>query len=272
MGQSKYVGMTNSHGSKVINSFSKKNSSGQYKSFLVVRCVCGNDFNVLTQHFKSGATVSCGCIRKAQNLKLTGQTINNLLVLDMLPPIPSDLSKKQRALVKCHCNNEFTCVASELKRKRVKSCGCLSKHSMSVRRAKNGGPSVNEKAWLWYFKQYATSAKKRKLSFEYNIDSFKTITQKKCYYCGLAPSPKNRYRNDKLAKKETIDQSTIYVNGIDRLNPNKGYISNNCVPCCTECNYHKGRYTLDEFMAWLQRINNWKELEDWCGVQSREKN
>lgn len=254
MGKSRYIGCKNHHGSTIKRSFSKRNISGKSVQHFEVLCACGNTFKVIGQHFKSGATVSCGCIRAAQNLNLTGQIINEIEVLTMLPPVPSDTRKRSRAKVKCFCGNKFICTATELKRKRVYSCGCLSKRSMSARRAKNSGISVEEKAWNWYMKQYINSAKNRKYDFKISKKEFKLICSEMCYYCGSAPSPKNRYRNDRLVTQETIDNSTIYVNGIDRLDSDRGYVAGNCVPCCTECNYHKGKYSLKQFREWINSI------------------
>lgn len=261
MGRSKYIGHINNHGSEVIDSFSTKNKSGKSVSNFLVKCICGKEFKVIGQHFKSGATVSCGCVRQAQNLNLKGQIVNGLEVLEMLPPVPSDSRKRSRALVKCTCAKEFICVASELKRKRIKSCGCSYQIPMSIRRANNGGPSPQEKTWNWYIGQYKTSAKKRKLDFELNLCKFKELSQKKCYYCGLSPSPRHRYRNDEKVSQETIDKSIIHVNGIDRLDSNLGYIEINCVSCCTECNYHKGKYSIQQFNNWIQRIVTYRKDE-----------
>jgi hypothetical protein len=55
--------------------------------------------------------------------------------------------------------------------------------------------------------------------------------------------------------------STTYANGIlvsqayniDRLNPEKGYTLENCVPCLSEHNYAKGRMTEQEY---FNKINN----------------
>ena len=40
-------------------------------------------------------------------------------------------------------------------------------------------------------------------------------------------------------------------NGIDRTDPNKGYTTENCVSCCSKCNYAKHEMTLSEYKEWL---------------------
>jgi hypothetical protein len=48
----------------------------------------------------------------------------------------------------------------------------------------------------------------------------------------------------------------MYHNGIDRINSNFGYIKNNIIPCCINCNYGKSDLSFDDFMIWIDRIKN----------------
>ena len=59
-------------------------------------------------------------------------------------------------------------------------------------------------------------------------------TEKKCYYCGSSPP-----------------------NGIDRKNNKKGYHRNNILPCCSGCNYMKGRYTKSKFCRHIDKIHQY---------------
>lgn len=69
------------------------------------------------------------------------------------------------------------------------------------------------------YKYYIRNAEKRKLDFTLTIEEFDTITSQPCYYCGA-----NGLRN-----------------GIDRIDCNKGYIINNCLPCCTDHAFMRNR-------------------------------
>ncbi len=76
-------------------------------------------------------------------------------------------------------------------------------------------------------------------------DYCKLITNSVCYYCG-DPIDISR-SNGKYA--------------IDRLDNNLGYIKNNCVPCCSECNLVKGnRYTEEEFKIIVKAIMVVREM------------
>ena len=60
---------------------------------------------------------------------------------------------------------------------------------------------------------------------------FVELTAKECHYCG----------------KEG-------PNGIDRVDNSKGYILENCVPCCKHCNYVKGNLSINDFNTWKERF------------------
>jgi hypothetical protein len=67
--------------------------------------------------------------------------------------------------------------------------------------------------------------------------AFELITAT-CTYCGYTPEwPKNRI-------------------GIDRVDNNKGYVPENCVPCCFDCNSAKKEKTLEEFIDWIKKVYN----------------
>ena len=46
-----------------------------------------------------------------------------------------------------------------------------------------------------------------------------------------------------------MDFSPVRINGIDRINSDKGYTIDNCVPCCAQCNHMKLDYTTEEFLT-----------------------
>lgn len=94
-----------------------------------------------------------------------------------------------------------------------------------------------------YYGMYHTSAKKRNLEFALDVDEFKEIVYKPCYYC----------------KHQKHDE----VNGIDRINSNIGYVMNNIVPCCNVCNYAKGSQTIKEFIQHCKKVaSNFEDEPD----------
>ena len=96
------------------------------------------------------------------------------------------------------------------------------------------------------FNTYRASAKRRKREFALSFETFIEITQKDCFYCGQKPSMK-RKPHDKVNGE--------YVhNGVDRIDNEIGYIENNCVPCCTKCNYAKRKMSVEDFYQWAKRV------------------
>lgn len=90
-------------------------------------------------------------------------------------------------------------------------------------------------------------------------DRWETMATQPCYYCGkidvrdkLRPNAKNR-KYIKITQQE-IQSFTVRVNGIDRVDSDKGYELDNCVPCCTMCNWMKMNYTKEEFLDQIRDI------------------
>lgn len=78
--------------------------------------------------------------------------------------------------------------------------------------------------------RYKANAKKRKINFELNEDFIIKITKSNCHYCGT----------NLLENKNPP--------GIDRMNPSVGYIEENCVPCCWDCNKMKQDFSYEHFI------------------------
>ena len=79
------------------------------------------------------------------------------------------------------------------------------------------------------------------------LDNFKNFMQQPCFYCGRNPFLKRyAYHRTRYSKGIKTDESG-YLNGIDRVNPKKGYTKENCVPCCKICNIAKSDLSQSEF-------------------------
>lgn len=131
----------------------------------------------------------------------------------------------------CDCTKHKELSTEQLKNG-VNSCGCT--------RSKVKGYASFKLVW----RSYLNGAKERGFEFKLSEDEFRVITKQNCFYCGCAPS--------KVMDNKNNTGKYIY-NGIDRLDSNKGYTLENCVPCCTQCNYAKSDYPLSEFIAWIER-------------------
>tara|TARA_R110002124_G_scaffold281430_1_gene455683 strand:+ start:29398 stop:29991 length:594 start_codon:yes stop_codon:yes gene_type:complete len=97
------------------------------------------------------------------------------------------------------------------------------------------------------YRQYMTQSKNRGYDFKLSKEEFTNIINKNCYYCNSKPS--------NLLKNQNNTGDYIY-NGIDRKDNNKGYVLNNCVPSCYNCNRCKSDMTFNDFIKWIEKVYN----------------
>lgn len=89
------------------------------------------------------------------------------------------------------------------------------------------------------FSSYIKEAKRRSIEFHLTKEIFLDIIKTKCYYCG-----------------EINDEKKF--NGIDRMDSSKNYILENCVSCCSLCNYLKNKIPIDIFIKRVKHIFYYK--------------
>jgi len=102
--------------------------------------------------------------------------------------------------------------------------------------------------------RYKSGAKNRGLAFEFTYDECGVLFKQPCYFCGKPPSNKH---TPKSRRKHGEPIPVYYYNGIDRLDSSKGYIHDNCVPCCWQCNKQKAKMSAEEFESWILKAAEW---------------
>ena len=131
---------------------------------------------------------------------------------------------------RCVCGNEVETVGCALVTRQTQSCGCLHRERV-------GRPGA---AFRQVLKRYRHDARVNKRAFELTEVEFKALLGSPCFYCGSPPKRVSR----SFAGEE------FYYNGIDRIDQTIGYKKNNCVACCTRCNFMKGsKLAPNEFIA-----------------------
>lgn len=145
---------------------------------------------------------------------------------------------------KCDCGTIRKVRASGLRGGHSKSCGCIAKEAFKKQNVKNKLPD-GEASFNALYLHYKHSASSRGLSFELTKLQFKKLTQRNCFYCDTPPH--NIFKHKKKA-------TSFVYNGIDRVNPLKGYIIDNCMSCCKTCNYMKRDYKTSEFLDKVKLI------------------
>jgi len=154
---------------------------------------------------------------------------------------------------KCECGNIKIIVGHGISSNNTKSCGCL-RYNPNKRKCKYQVPGTAMKNEI--IVSYKNGAKNRNLDFKLTDKELELLFSGDCYYCGAKPS---RIRN-----RKNTNGAFIY-NGIDRKNPEIGYLSNNCVSCCTQCNISKHCMNLNEFLSWISKVH--KHITNFKGIQ-----
>jgi hypothetical protein len=91
--------------------------------------------------------------------------------------------------------------------------------------------------------KYKRSAAEKNIPFDLTFDHFLDLIFDDCHYCGL--SPRHRVR---------LTGINLLCNGIDRIRSDKGYISDNVLTCCRDCNYSKNILSYNEFIEQTGKI------------------
>jgi hypothetical protein len=161
---------------------------------------------------------------------LTGKQFNKLLVI-------KDVGRNKwgsclwLCICSCEFKNEVIVTSNDLLRNHTGSCGCFQKSQLQKALRKNFG----ESAFNQYYLSYSDRCKRKNTEFQLSKDIFRQITSSNCYYCNKSPE----------RKYYTKAKNGYYLyNTIDRVDNDKGYINENVVPCCLECNLLKSGVTI----------------------------
>lgn len=179
---------------------------------------------------------------------LIGKKFKKLKVLEQL----KEKTKSNKILYRCicDCGNEHIVSGDLLRSGKTKSCGCLK--ILYLPKTFN----YNRKEQI-LIHLYNSTIKRRSKNRGWNnyIDffNFKKLVLSNCHYCNSEPFSKI---SDRKKNKNKILRSDefVYVNGIDRINSDLGYVLENVVPCCKYCNIAKNIMSDNEFKIWIEKI------------------
>jgi len=184
-----------------------------------------------------------GFIFLGYDMDLIGKKFGKLTIL------ARDLTiKKNRPywICICDCGQIKTVSGTNLKSGYTKSCGCLRKESAKI----NGRKTIlnfGDAALNALYGNYKRKALKKNLIFGLTREDFKSLTSSNCFYCDIIPLQTYQPKHN--------NGSYIY-NGIDRVDNSKGYILENCVSCCGNCNNMKSNISLKMINKIYNYTNN----------------
>ena len=179
-----------------------------------------------------------------------GDRINGVFTLIRNFCKPTAIKGKPQWLweCRCDCGNIFTAREHTLiDRFGCRSCTNKKTSTETALRKHKGITHIGLKNRL--FKDYRCGARKRNMSFVLTFDEFVSLLEQDCAYCGQSPIL-HEYELQYMQK--TV--APWAHNGIDRVDSSKGYSIDNCVPCCSKCNYAKHEMSIEEFKNWLTKI------------------
>lgn len=110
----------------------------------------------------------------------------------------------------------------------------------------------------YMYNYYKRNAQKKPIDWALSKDAFSQLVFKKCHYCNAEPLHKTFIQYGASVIRRVSKER---VNGIDRLDNDKGYVIDNCVPCCMTCNRMKLALSVDEFLIHIKKIFIFKELK-----------
>ena len=180
---------------------------------------------------------------------LIGEKFGRLLVTGRIKSSEGN-DRNVRWKCKCDCGVIKVLATRSLTSRDTRSCGCLKKDVMNAR-CKFGKPGRSR---LWG--QYRRDAAKRNIAFLVTPEKFFELVESDCYYCGVSLSNEIKiYSMLRRGGSLVREQISSYVyNGIDRVDPTRGYVEGNLVPCCRQCNVAKWNMPQQEFYDWIERI------------------
>jgi hypothetical protein len=200
----------------------------------IVKCKnCGEETTARPGNIRKGnvCVKSCKC-EKFPEKDWSGYRNGRLLATAFLG---YSKTKGQMYLCKCDCGN-ITTVALPHLLGNTRSCGCLQKEQRTA------GLGVAAKNRV--IGRYKREATKRGLEWDLSDEQFFNIVTRCCVYCGIPPSTEYSRQSN----------GSFTYNGVDRINNEIGYRTDNVAPCCNTCNFMKRIWSKDYFLSHISKI------------------
>lgn len=208
------------------------------KSKFRCQCDCGVISNVLARYLKNGKSKSCSsCHGEIGKFLQMGDKVGKLT---LLTPSLRNNSKSKYWECQCECGTKEYIAQARLSRNQRTTC----------RKCNPNIPRVANAAFNKLYFSYRTGAISRHIEWGLTEEEFRTITSANCYYTGLPPSG--------ISKTQI---SEYIFNGVDRVDNDRGYFIDNCVPCNGKINKMKNNMTYSEFVELCALVSKGIELK-----------
>jgi len=131
----------------------------------------------------------------------------------------------------CYCGKDFAPFITKHNKQSQACLTCNDSHAKQEVKRLDRVVNYPQRRAIYsetHYAQYMRSASKRDINFQLSFDEFKSVVCQPCFYCGT------------FTEGESI--------GIDRFDNSKGYILENCRPCCDTCNRMKWTFHPEFFI------------------------
>lgn len=151
--------------------------------------------------------------------------------------------------IKCHnCDNVYETYYYNFSDKRREGKVCTKCSNITSRKYVRMNTLQAQISMV--YSNYKSRSKIKKWEFELSKELFSSLVTSNCHYCNQSPS-KVRLDRIKIKRKES---TTALLNGIDRIDSNKGYVKDNVLPCCEDCNKAKRNLSYNDFLKMIKDI------------------
>lgn len=138
----------------------------------------------------------------------------------------------------CDCGRIRDVKGSSLTSGKTQSCGCLRLDAIASKDPVGS-----------FMKTFKDGAEKKGKQFLLSREQFEQLIFGACAYCGEEPSLE-------MKTLRPFKRSTI-----DRVDSSAGYTPENCVSSCHMCNMMKRHHSVENFLARIKRIFEYRGLE-----------
>ena len=174
--------------------------------------------------------------------------------------IKSVMYEKGRAkfnVVCTNCGREYKLNPLDIIGKNERSCcsKCCPKNTQDYSKK---ALSPKEAQISIVFSNYKSKCKMKGREFKLDKKDFTKLVLSDCHYCGSKPS---NLRKDE-AKSRRGSKTNCYLNGVDRVDSEKGYTIENSLPCCEDCNRAKRNLSYNQFLTMVKNIYETLNLKE----------
>jgi 5-methylcytosine-specific restriction endonuclease McrA len=217
------------------------------------RCCCGKIFETGISRVETNRTKSCGCKYSEKSRTFWDYKDNYEKNMGLMLVKIVGVSEKWHMSIGefiCHCGTSFETAVISVRTGATRSCGkCLQRWETAPYHGEVI-TKINKEDFKKVFKEKIIYSARGKKEITISLKYTKKLMEQNCFYCGRPPQ-KLHFFNKKNKKP-------YLFNGIDRRDNNKGYTEENCVSCCSPCNFLKGTMGEKEFLQYTKKIYEYR--------------